>query len=260
MHAIRIIGIDAATKARSIGLACGDVVDGECKLLEARKAKKPVQKIAQWINDGPKTVLLAVDAPLGWPAELGKSLVDHRAGMSLGMPRKAANQLFRRHTDRMIKRRLGKQPLDIGADRIARTAHSILCRLHELAEHCTAGVELKMAWEPTPDGGCGLLEVYPAATLIALGASTRGYKKNDDKGRSARQAIVETLHSELHIKCCRETMLDSDDVLDAAICVLAGFDFLQGRAIGPSSEEMTLAEKEGWIWCRRPDRARDHKA
>jgi hypothetical protein len=40
------------------------------------------------------------------------------------------------------------------------------------------------------------------------------------------------------------------DVLDALVCVLAGADFLAGRAMPPEDEQ--LAQKEGWIWVRRP--------
>ena len=45
-------------------------------------------------------------------------------------------------------------------------------------------------------------------------------------------------------------MVDNADALDAGLCVLAAVDFLLGRAMKPQDEEM--AEKEGWIWVRRP--------
>src|SRR5437016_7332440 len=40
--------------------------------------------------------------------------------------------MFRRVTDDVIYERLGKRPLDVGADRIARTAHAALRFLEEL--------------------------------------------------------------------------------------------------------------------------------
>jgi len=42
----------------------------------------------------------------------------------------------------------------------------------------------------------------------------------------------------------------NDDALDAAICVLAGADFLRGEAAEPPDIE--TARKEGWIWFRKP--------
>ncbi len=247
----RIIGIDAATVVGRIGLAMGDISEGQCLIHEALTCKDPVQQIARWIEQGPEVILLSVDAPLGWPTVLGQTLVDHEAGMAPGVPRKEANRLFRRHTDIEIKARLGKQPLDVGADRIARTAHSILCRLHTLSDHCKKAQDLPLAWNLPLNAGCHLLEVYPAATLKAMRAPTRGYKKSTEEGRQARSVIVEWLQKELLIDVNTEALIKSDDVLDATLCVLAGFDFLSGRAVGPSAEESSLAKKEGWIWCRR---------
>lgn len=42
------------------------------------------------------------------------------------------------------------------------------------------------------------------------------------------------------------------DALDAAICVLAAQDFLLDAAMQPPNT--SNAEKEGWIWLRRPER------
>lgn len=60
---------------------------------------------------------------------MGQALNYHYAaeGVSIG-----PNDLFRRETYRFIKRNVGKQPLDVGADRIARTAHAALKVIEEL--------------------------------------------------------------------------------------------------------------------------------
>jgi hypothetical protein len=43
-------------------------------------------------------------------------------------------------------------------------------------------------------------------------------------------------------------MLESNaDTLDAAVCVLAAKDFLEGRACQPV--DLDLAVREGWIWA-----------
>jgi hypothetical protein len=57
--------------------------------------------------------LIAIDAPLGWPKPLAETLIKHRAGMPIETP---ANAMFRRNTDLFIQTRLGKRPLDVGAD------------------------------------------------------------------------------------------------------------------------------------------------
>ena len=43
---------------------------------------------------------------------------------------------------------------------------------------------------------------------------------------------------------------ENADAFDAMLCVLAGQDFLSGRAMPPDNLE--LARQEGWIWVRRP--------
>jgi hypothetical protein len=48
----------------------------------------------------------------------------------------------------------------------------------------------------------------------------------------------------------RSVLQESDDVLDAVICLLAAQDFLLGDALPPLDQ--ALAEREGWIWARRP--------
>jgi predicted RNase H-like nuclease len=127
-----------------------------------RRQESIAQTIARWLpTDG--RALLALDAPLGWPASLGKALADHQAGGPLPDP---ANTLFRRETDRFIWQQTGKLPLDVGADRIARTAHAALALLQEL-RHLT-GLSIPLAWEPDFAADMAAIEVYPAGTLRAL--------------------------------------------------------------------------------------------
>ena len=69
---------------------------------------------------------------------------DNRIGLASGVL-----NLFRRETDREIKRRLGRQPLDVGADRIARTGHRALEILSKLADSLKLR-EILLAWVPAP--------------------------------------------------------------------------------------------------------------
>jgi len=168
-------------------------------------------------------------------------LASHRAGDYLpALP----NQLFRRETDRFTHRQIGKLPLDVGADRIARTAHAALNLLHQVGEGRQCVVPL--AWDPDFDGSIAAIEVYPAAVLKISGMPYQGYKGS---ARSVqRQAIVDRLQEEMRFATQSEILLSDEDVLDGAICVLAGYHFLQGLCVPPTDPE--LARREGWIWFR----------
>jgi hypothetical protein len=187
--------------------------------------------------------LVAIDAPLGWPIGLGQTLHSHEAGAPIGLE---ANWMFRRETDRAIKRRTGKQPLDVGADRIARTAHAALGFLQELRQRTDETIPL--VWNPVIGDGTYAVEVYPGATLAAYGVRASGYKK---KGQhTAHRAVLELLEERVALPDDRTLLENNNDVLDAALCVLAGVDFLRGEALKPT--DLELARKEGWIWVRKP--------
>jgi len=265
MSATLLIGIDCATKANKTGLACGCLVDGKLTVCSAERGKGEEWEsgidatVTQWIEDGRKNkqkVLLAIDAPLGWPRPLGGALISHEAGRACAFQnlkydslfqrkwkRKTsdADLLFQRATDRVVHDALDIKPLDVGANLIARTAHTALSFLER--------IQIPLAWEP---GHANLacvsaIEVYPAATLKGRNLRHKGYKKDC----KARACIVERLGEEMElsdaIKC---EMRKNDNVLDAVVCVLAAADFVNGQdVLCPANRE--LAEKEGWIWVRK---------
>lgn len=246
--AAQVVGIDCARVPKKIGLARGRIEQGARVLIDAHKCRTLDEirdTIVGWINSHEPT-LLALDAPLGWPAPLGAGLARHTAGEQL--PGKA-HDLFRRETDRFIRDLLGKQPLDVGADRIARTAHAALVLLEEIRR--ASGLALPLAWTPGLLASSAAIEVYPAATLIALGHSAARYKGKQH--REGRETLVGELGAEVAISEDLAERLSTDvDLLDAAVCVVAGFDFLDGRAVCPP--DLALARKEGWIWTRPPAR------
>ena len=243
-----IIGIDCATDGTKAGLALGHWTTEHLQLISVEKGTRDltqqVLKLLSQTED--QDILLAMDAPLGWPVDLGTSLANHQAGDPIFPP---ANTLFRRETDCFIKKHFNKQSLDVGADRIARTAHAALHLLQVIRQK--SGKSFPFRLQPKITNHSGVIEVYPAATLIAYQMPNQGYKSAGLQEHSQkRQQIIDHLKDHMTFQCPTQVMIDSADALDAAICVLAGADFLNGHCYPPQDPQS--AAKESWIWTRRP--------
>jgi hypothetical protein len=239
-----IIGIDCATQEDKVGIALGAIDEASCRIEDAlvcTKVRTLESTVTQWI---PRTgrVLLALDAPLGWPMPMGIALNEHAAGQPIS---RSGNFLFRRETDRFIKNTTGQQSLDVGADRIARTAVAALTLIQKLRE--AIGEPIPLAWTPAFPDRVAAIEVYPAATLKVRGVSPRGYKTTQDV--QARRRIISSMREEIDITTDAGVLERYPDALDAVVCVCAAMDFLSDNAVQPSDQ--SLAVKEGWIWVRR---------
>lgn len=245
MERCTIIGVDCATDPKNIGLARGLWQSGKLRITDVTNGHldKPEEIVSEWISTKAKKTLLALDAPLGWPKDFGYALSEHVAGIPL---QNEANQFFRRETDRFVHRTYGKLPLDIGADRIARTALSALKFLGILSER--TGVSIPLAWD-ADFTGIAAIEVYPAGTLKASHIQSSAYKRIDQI--EAREQILVWLAREAELPGDLSLPLEDADALDAMICVLAGADFLTGKTYPPTN--LALAQKEGWIWIRKPN-------
>jgi hypothetical protein len=241
-----IFGIDVATVPSKVGLALADLdSQNKATLLNVQlcgKGPTPAQTVADWIRGQEGRVLLAMDAPLGWPKAMGNELSQHSAGKLLSV---SPNDLFRRETDRYIQEKIKKTPLDVGADRIARTAHAALKLLADLRKQL--GKTIPLAWLPDFTE-VAAIEVYPAATLKVLGIRSSGYKLKNQEGE--RSEILKALSSWVEVGQNGPEVVKNPDLLDAVVCVVAGLDFISGRAMPPLDRE--LAEREGWIWVRSP--------
>jgi len=243
-----ILGVDCATKPHKVGLARAHVRDGDWYLTDTQvcsAAEPPVEVLARWIAQDPDC-LLALDAPLGWPSALSAALPSHRAGQPV---RGEAETLFNRATDRFVRASLGKRPLDVGADRIARTALATLELLKTLRERTAA--PLPLAWSPIEPVRPAAIEVNPAATLVAHDVDARAYKAVD--ASDARLAVERLIDRRLTTERAFDAQTANDNVLDAVLCIVSGLDFIAGASSGPSDRD--TAEREGWIWVR--DIARD---
>lgn len=279
-----IIGVDCATKPKRVGCALATFDGGRTvveKIQCCSQTHLPADVIAKWLRNCSEPALIALDAPLGWPKPLGDMLATHQAGQA---PEADAHALFRRATDLFVRKHLGKQPLDVGADRIARTAHAALQLLddvrrklddmaRELSEEdrrlgyksstpldsqWTLDEEIPLAWSPSFTG-LAAIEVYPAATLVTHRLPSSGYKRSPDTER--RREIITGMDGKIELPDDRDLLVSNADVLDAVVCVLTAHDFLTGQGVEPLDRE--LAEQEGWIWFRKPggdDVTVDHSA
>lgn len=240
---LTIVGIDCATDPRSVGLALGVLDAGQLHISQTELGSSSPEiatRIAEWLS--PITpALIALDAPLGWPEPLGRTLTTHQAGNPVT---EEANLLFRRATDRYIKAQTGKQPLDVGADRIARTAVAALTLLDRI--RAATGQEIPLAWSPDVTT-LSAIEVYPAGTLTAHGLPNQSYKRNQPDHRQVREQILKSLRNWVTVENATP-LLENADILDAALCCVAGADFLRGHCAPP--EDQALAHREGWIWVR----------
>lgn len=245
--AVAVVGIDAATDARRTGIAFATWTPHGTRIAAARlgeDANDLARTTAAWVADS-RRWLIAIDAPLGWPIPLGERLAAHRAGQPVGA---GSDALFRRHTDLAVRERIGKTPLEVGADRIARTAVSALNLLAAISKR--TGLEVPLTWTPDWPSGGASIEVYPAGTLKAYGLPASSYKGSADKDIERRKQLVRALGRKLTLPKDRRLLREAPDVLDACLCVLAAADFLDGAAPGP--DDPGLAEREGWIWVREP--------
>jgi predicted RNase H-like nuclease len=239
-----IVGIDCATQEERTGLARA-VLDDRGHIRVERvtlgtAGESAAALVGSWIREAPAFVV-AMDAPLGWPTALGPVLTRHQAGKPIRDP---ADALFRRATDSFVQVRLKKTPMEVGADRIARTARAALLLLEQIRKQAERPVPL--AWRPGIDSGA--IEVYPAATLMTRNLPAKGYKAQSGPARKLRDRILERLGEELDLEVSIDLLRENTDLLDAALCALAGADFARGLCVGPP--DLARAKKEGWIWFR----------
>lgn len=238
-----LIGLDAASQWRNFGYAIGRYESGmvtvqEASLLESREETDALAaRVAPRLREADRGVI-AIDAPLDWPRPFLNALREHRAGEPLN---DLKERLFRRETDRVVSAVIGRAPLEVAADRIARAVHSALLALGRLRD--LTGKPLPLAWSPE-FAGIGVIEVYPAATLKTRGLPHSKYK---DKVEPTRREEI-AVRLAIEIAGLDDYVAAQADVFDACLCLVAAKDFTEGRALPPADIE--LARHEGWIWVR----------
>jgi predicted RNase H-like nuclease len=247
---ITLIGLDAAVQDGDFGYAIGEFngADKPVKIRGAgslRDVNSALKSIVSAI-DAANKVLIAVDAPLGWPTRLRDALDKHVAGTLVSQH---ADDIFRRQTDKLVQKVVGNRSFDVGADRIARTAHRALRFIQSLREMSAQSIDL--AWSNSWAEKCALIEVYPAATLRSRRLPHRKYKNQEY--REARTAIADGLKR--LVPELDNYVSAQADIFDACLCLLAARDFLCDEAMRPTADMVETAALEGWIWVRKPSLA-----
>lgn len=249
--------------------------------LRPGSAEELREGLAEALTASPDTaVLLCLDAPVGWPVALGRELRTHRAGRALGAD---AGRLFRRATDHDVRIRLGKTPLDIGADRIARTTRSALETLAAVERQLGRRIEPVVGLSSTANASGGsplapadllvmdgdacvpapragaipLIESYPAGWFASEGIRTSGYRPPAARVQRAEllSRLLQRLHAHgVHTRYSREeteaALCARADDLDALVCTLNGVDLVCGRVAPPPEALRNLVVVEGWIWVK----------
>lgn len=222
---MRLIGVDWSAQESKRGIAVLDRSGESLTVVEVAACssrRTALSVIADVIADG-APCLIAIDAPLGWPVGMSEALAEHSAGEGLNVGPEA---MFSRETDRFVQRTLKKRPLEVGANLIARTAHSANQFLHSLRRLTSRAIPL--LWTPAELRDVGVIEVYPAATKIV----------------TAPRPLRDALGVIGSIPPCSNKHVD-----DALWCVVAGLHFIRGECYAPL--DAATSRREGWIWVRQ---------
>lgn len=263
-----VIGVDCATETKKVGIAVATAfretlrVEELFPTVQRSRATNVAGLVAGRVREARNAgtpVLLALDAPLGWPEAMHREFAGHAAGRPLATGRR---RMFSRYTDRFVYRQTGKNPLDVGANLIAKTAHWTLELLEQVRE--ATGEEIPLAWIQGSVRDVVAIEVYPALALLALArelddkdrkAYGAGYKQSGDGGRIARQNIWDRLKS-VPVRLPSANAPETDHEIDAVLCVQMAHEFLRCKcATPPERSPQDVVRREGWIWFSQESRS-----
>ena len=234
-------------------------------LVGGRSWKEVIEQLGRTIKENGSRgipVLIAINAPLGWPMRMIEALTEHRAGLDLPRLdidandpeerwRDERNRFFRRETEQVVRRegigrwgdgrrKFGPSGLDVGADKSARTAHTALRLLKALREWTNLAI-------PVVTDDCGPIT---RASAIEVYTSWRRTPAEDAPDR--RDLDVEP-QGDQGEAVGAETMEYDRQVDNARNAARAAVAFLERRVVHPHDENVSdeVAEKEGWIWFSR---------
>lgn len=185
----------------------------------------------------------AIDAPFGWPDEFVEAIADY--AKSGRFPTTERARLRYRETDRFVTQT--RLPLSVSSDRIAVTAMRCASLLTQLGRED----------EPVDRAGSGrVVEVYPAAALVAWGFHVAGYKTKSatDMRNALLDSIVAVCGEWLDLPDdAKQACVRSDDAVDALVSSLVARAAACSLTSGAPAEHSGRARREGWIHLPTPD-------
>ncbi|KEP75109.1 branched-chain amino acid aminotransferase [Microbacterium sp. SUBG005] len=236
---MRTVGVDLAAGAP--GTALAEIIwSGGAARLERLEIGMTDADIVASVASG--EVWLGVDCPLGWPDAFVDFVGAHHAATDplLGPVEGHADwrrPLVYRHTDHVVRERIGRWPLSVSTDRLGVTALRGAGLLRRLA---AAGFPVDRAAEGR------LFEVYPGGSLRLWGLDTTGYRVD-----AARRAVL------LDALTARAPWLDMGpfaplavakaDAFDAVIAALATRAGALGLFEPPAPGVLDVVRREGWV-------------
>ena len=236
---MRTVGVDLAAGAPGTALAEIEWTDGAARLTRLGIGIDDADIVAS-VSDG--DAWLGVDCPLGWPDAFVDFVQAHHADVDpqLGPVDGGADwrrTLVYRHTDHVVRERIGRWPLSVSTDRLGVTALRGAGLLRRLSE---AGFPVSRAAEGP------LFEVYPGGSLRLWGFDTSGYRV--DAARRALLLDAVTLRAPwLDLAGFRALAVSKADAFDAVIAALAARAGALGSFERPASAMLSVARREGWV-------------
>lgn len=236
---MRTIGVDLAAGAPGTALAEIAWASDSAVLTRLEVGLEDAEIVA---SVAPDDAWLGVDCPLGWPDAFVDFVGAHHAGTDplLGPVEGHADwrrPLVYRHTDHVVRERIGRWPLSVSTDRLGVTALRGAGLLRRLA---AAGFPVDRAGEGR------LFEVYPGGSLRLWGFDTTGYRVD-----AARRAILLDALRErapwFDLGDFAALAIRTADAFDAVIAALATRAGALGMFAPPAPEMLALARREGWV-------------
>ncbi len=236
---MRTVGVDLAAGAPGTALAEIVWAGGSARLTRLETGIQDADIVASVASGD---AWLGVDCPLGWPDAFVDCVAAHHADIApeLGPVDGGAEwrrTLVYRHTDHVVRERIGRWPLSVSTDRLGVTALRGAGLLGRLAE---AGFAVDRAAEGR------LFEVYPGGSLRLWGFDTSGYRVD-----AARRAILLDALSQrapwVDLGGFGSLAVAKADAFDAVIAALATRAGALGVFERPSSGVLPVARREGWV-------------
>ncbi|MFJ4037014.1 DUF429 domain-containing protein [Microbacterium sp. NPDC090007] len=236
---MRTIGVDLAAEAPGTALAEIVWTGGAARLTRLEIGIRDADIVA---SVTPGDAWLGVDCPLGWPDAFVDFVSAHHVAElpALGPVQGDAawrRPLVYRHTDHVVRERIGRWPLSVSTDRLGVTALRGAGLLHRLA---AAGVGVDRAAEGR------LFEVYPGGALRLWGFDTTGYRVDADR----RSILLDALRERapwFDAGGFEALAIRKADAFDAVVAALATRAGALGSFAPPASEMLPVARREGWV-------------